>query len=71
MAAPKCPKCEHEFFSASSVEAIGLKQRVTVIHCSRCGTAIGTMDSESMNEAFSQIQEKLEDMEFKLGYLIK
>lgn len=71
MAAPKCSDCGHDFFAGTDLEAIGLKQRVTMVHCARCGTVYGVMDCQNMNDAVIQLQEKLEDLEFKLNYLIK
>jgi DNA-directed RNA polymerase subunit RPC12/RpoP len=71
VAKPVCSKCGHEFFSASNIEAIGLKHRLTMVHCARCGTVVGVLDSENFNEVVTQLQEKLEDMEFKISYLIK
>lgn len=71
MASPVCPGCGHGFFSSSSVEVTGMKERVTMIHCSRCGVVMGVIDSENDSDRFNQLVERLEDIEFKISNFIK
>ena len=71
MAKPVCAKCGHEFFSASEVEVIGLKKRVTMVFCGRCGAALSIVDNSTILEPISQLQERLEDIEFKISNFIK
>jgi len=71
MANPVCPGCGHGFFAASSVEALGLEQRVTLVHCARCGVAMGVLDLETPANRYNNLVERLEDIEFKISNFIK
>lgn len=71
MATPVCPGCGHSFFSASEIEVNGMKDNATVVHCARCGVVLGVLDRENMNNAVSQLTERLEDIEFKISNFIK
>lgn len=71
MANPVCTGCGHGFFAASSVEALGIEERVTLIHCARCGVAVGVLDRELAKSHFNQLTERLEDIEFKISNFIK
>lgn len=71
MANPVCAGCGHGFYAASSVEALGLTERVTLIHCARCGVAVGVLDLENPATRFDQLVERLEDIEFKISNFIK
>lgn len=71
MANPVCAGCGHGFFAATKVEAVGLKEMVTLIYCSRCGVAVGVLDHETPKSYFHQLSERLEDIEFKISNFIK
>jgi len=71
MAIPSCSKCGHEFFGGSSIEPNGLSYRVNVIFCLKCGTIAGVLDRIDIGSIIQDMEEKLEDMEHKIDYLIK
>ena len=72
MATSTCPKCDHEFFEMEEAEPLGrgTKFRLHLVQCARCGAVVGVIDYVDLATTVQKINERLEDMEHKLDYLI-
>ena len=46
MPAPKCPKCDNHGFEVVQFTPVGQTYRLTMIQCTNCGTAVGTLDPD-------------------------
>jgi transcription elongation factor Elf1 len=54
----KCPKCENQEFKS---EIVGVPDKIGIVKCSKCGTAIGVIDyglSQTVEQILDILLEK-------------
>lgn len=44
MALPKCPKCDWTMFQTTEIEPANSKFKLIMVHCAKCGCAIGVTE---------------------------
>ncbi len=59
---PKCsnPKCDSTSFEASEQSITKLKFKVMLIHCSKCGIAIGVVNNCDVCKQLLTIEKKID-----------
>ena len=70
MARSKCPSCGNHTFELSENTPNHSEYKMYFIQCSSCGTVVGTTGYFNAGVLVKKLEEKIEDLEQKLNYLI-
>ncbi|MDB5031408.1 hypothetical protein, partial [Mucilaginibacter sp.] len=66
MAYSKCPKCENAFFELVENSPSKSNYKLLFVQCSKCGSAIGTMDYYNIGTLVKGVEAKVDKLEKNL-----
>jgi len=59
MSTPRCPKCDHTSFQMTEISPERSAFKLMAVHCSGCGTIVGTMDYYNIGTLLHKIAKKI------------
>lgn len=67
MADPSCTKCGAHEFEVTQISPRGSEVDVLLVHCTRCGAAVGVTEESDIGALLGDLASKVDDLDTRLG----